>query len=105
MAEKKYKRRVVDQLLAERLEEVGAVLIEGPKWCGKTTTAEQFAKSKLKFIVVKKEWNVSSGSDTPNQVTVELLKGEKVILPIFNFLTGEKEFTEEEKKYIKEHGC
>jgi predicted AAA+ superfamily ATPase len=45
MAEKKYKRRVVDQLLAERLEEVGAVLIEGPKWCGKTTTALQQARS------------------------------------------------------------
>ena len=45
MAEKKYKRRIVDQLLAERLEEVGAVLIEGPKWCGKTTTALQQARS------------------------------------------------------------
>ena len=45
MAEKQYKRRVVDQLLAERLEEVGAVLIEGPKWCGKTTTALQQARS------------------------------------------------------------
>ena len=45
MAEKKYKRRVVDQLLAERLEEVGAVLIEGPKWGGKTTTALQQARS------------------------------------------------------------
>ena len=45
MAEKKYKRRVVDQLLAERLEEVVAVLIEGPKWCGKTTTALQQARS------------------------------------------------------------
>ena len=45
MAEKQYKRRIVDQLLAERLEEVGAVLIEGPKWCGKTTTALQQARS------------------------------------------------------------
>ena len=40
MAEKKYKRRIVDQLLAERLEEVGAVLIEGPKWCGHLITYE-----------------------------------------------------------------
>ena len=45
MAEQKYKRRVVDLLLAERLEEVDAVLIEGPKWCGKTTTALQQARS------------------------------------------------------------
>ena len=42
-----YKKRIADKLLRYRLEEVGAVLIEGPKWCGKTTTAEQQAKSVL----------------------------------------------------------
>ena len=42
-----YKTRIADKLLEYRLEEVGAVLIEGPKWCGKTTTAEQKAKSTL----------------------------------------------------------
>ena len=36
----KYKERIVDRLLSEKLEGMGAVLIEGPKWCGKTTTAE-----------------------------------------------------------------
>lgn len=40
-----YKHRVLDELLQRRLRGVGAVLIEGPKWCGKTTTAEQHAKS------------------------------------------------------------
>lgn len=40
-----YKNRIADKLLEYRKEEVGAVLIEGPKWCGKTTTAEQKAKS------------------------------------------------------------
>lgn len=44
---KEYKKRITDKLLKYRLEEVGAVLIEGPKWCGKTTTAEQQAKSVL----------------------------------------------------------
>lgn len=44
---KGYKKRIADKLLKYRLEEVGAVLIEGPKWCGKTTTAEQQAKSVL----------------------------------------------------------
>ncbi len=42
---KEYKPRVVDQLLARKLEGSGAVLVEGAKWCGKTTTAEQMAKS------------------------------------------------------------
>lgn len=43
----KYRKRVVDSLLTDKLEAVGAVLIEGPKACGKTTTAEQQAKSIL----------------------------------------------------------
>ena len=42
---KAYKPRIADLLLQNKLEGVGAVLIEGPKWCGKTTTAEQHAKS------------------------------------------------------------
>lgn len=40
-----YKPRVIDQLLARKLQGKGAVLIEGTKWCGKTSTAEQQAKS------------------------------------------------------------
>ena len=44
---KSYKIRIADQLLARKLAGVGAVLIEGPKWCGKTTTCEQVAESIL----------------------------------------------------------
>lgn len=44
---KEYKKRIADVLLKNKLEGMGAVLIEGPKWCGKTTTAEQQAKSKV----------------------------------------------------------
>ncbi len=40
-----YLKRIVDKQLEYRLEEMGAVIIEGPKWCGKTTTAEQKARS------------------------------------------------------------
>lgn len=42
-----YKNRVTDRLLAEKLEAFGAVLIEGPKYCGKTTLATQQARSIL----------------------------------------------------------
>lgn len=42
---KKYSTRIADKMLDRMLEGVGAVLIQGPKWCGKTTTAEQHAKS------------------------------------------------------------
>lgn len=42
-----YKSRLTDNLLIRKLKGKGAVLIEGPKWCGKTTSAEQVSKSIL----------------------------------------------------------
>lgn len=42
-----YRKRLADKILSRKLEGKGAVLIQGPKWCGKTTTAEQQAKSVL----------------------------------------------------------
>ena len=42
---KDYRPRIADKMLSRRLRGVGAVLIQGPKWCGKTTTAEQQAAS------------------------------------------------------------
>ncbi len=42
-----YKHRIADQMLSKKLASKGAILIEGPKWCGKTTTAEQQANSIL----------------------------------------------------------
>ena len=42
-----YLPRIVDRELAERLESAGAVVIEGPKACGKTWTAEQRAADRL----------------------------------------------------------
>lgn len=42
---KNYLPRITDKLLDERLKAKGAILIEGPKWCGKTTSAKEFAKS------------------------------------------------------------
>lgn len=42
---KTYKPRIADKELQRKLAGIGAVLIEGPKWCGKTTTAEQQAST------------------------------------------------------------
>ncbi len=42
---KHYKNRIFDGIVRDALDAKGAVLIEGAKWCGKTTTAEQIAKS------------------------------------------------------------
>ena len=44
-----YLKRIADEQLALRLEAFGAVQIKGPKWCGKTTTAEQQARSVIKL--------------------------------------------------------
>ena len=44
-----YLNRTADEMLQDLLDAFGAVLIEGPKWCGKTTTAEQIANSVIKL--------------------------------------------------------
>ena len=44
-----YYKRTADALLKDLLDAFGAVLIEGPKWCGKTTTASQLANSILRM--------------------------------------------------------
>ena len=71
---KKYKKRIADKLLEYRLEEVGAVLIEGPKWCGKTTTAEQKAKS---VLYMADPDNQNNYLEMANLKIKMLLKGEK----------------------------
>lgn len=45
----KYYNRILDKVLDKRLKSKGAVLIEGPKWCGKTTTGKNKAKSVLEI--------------------------------------------------------
>lgn len=42
-----YKKRIIDETIKKKLKAKGAVLVEGPKWCGKTTSCEQISKSKL----------------------------------------------------------
>lgn len=42
-----YRQRIADRLLLRKLSGKGAVLIDGPKWCGKTTTAKRIAASTL----------------------------------------------------------
>lgn len=70
---KKYKARIADEILKKRLLGKGAVLIEGPKWCGKTTTAEQVAGSILYMADPEKEkQNLTMAEINPKR----LLKGE-----------------------------
>ena len=68
-----YKSRIADQLLREKLEAIGAVLIEGPKACGKTTTAEQQAKSVIYMSDPEKQQQYKQMAQTNIRY---LLKGE-----------------------------
>jgi len=47
MNNKKYLERFCDRELQLELQAIGAVLIEGPKWCGKTSTAQQASNSAI----------------------------------------------------------
>ena len=44
-----YIKRIIDEEIQEKLSYTGAILIKGPKWCGKTTSAKQYAKSVLEM--------------------------------------------------------
>ncbi len=69
----KYRPRIADAILERKLKGKGAVLIEGAKWCGKTTTAEQQAKSILYMSESgKTEQNIQLAAINPNL----LLQGE-----------------------------
>ena len=60
-----YHKRFVDDILADRLQSAGAVLIEGTKGCGKTETATQMAQSIVRFDVdeqVKIKMEIDPGS-------------------------------------------
>jgi len=71
--ERKYLSRIADRLLAERLEASGAVLVEGPKWCGKTWTALEASKSHLFMQDPDKKASYLKAADTKPSL---LLKGD-----------------------------
>lgn len=71
---KKYKDRIADRLLARKLAGKGAVLVEGAKWCGKTTTAEQIAKS---ILYMSETGKVEQNKQLAKLNPALLLKGEK----------------------------
>lgn len=74
MAEKEYYSRICDRLVVEKLAYSGAVLIEGPKWCGKTWAGKHAAKSVLYMQNPDKSASYLRLSKT---MPSRLLKGEK----------------------------
>ena len=70
----KYIKRIIDNEIERKLSITGAIVIKGPKWCGKTTTAKQFAKSKLEMQNPDLEENYLELANTKPSL---LLKGDK----------------------------
>lgn len=66
---KKYRKRIADGILKRKPEGKGAALIEGSKWCGKTTTAEQLAASILYMDdPEKKDQNIAMSELNPKRL-------------------------------------
>ena len=74
MSNKIYYKRIVDKILSLNLRAFGATNIIGPKWCGKTETALQFAKSK---IMLQKDPNKDALKETAKIAPAILLDGDK----------------------------
>lgn len=75
--EKGYLPRIIDNIIKEQLEMIGAIVIVGPKWCGKTTTAQQHAKS---IIQLQDPDYFESYKQLASIKPSKLLEGEKPLL-------------------------
>ena len=66
---KQYKMRIYDAILRDELSAAGAVLVEGAKWCGKTTTCEQAVKSAFYIDEVgKRDGNILLAKTNPSRI-------------------------------------
>ena len=70
----KYIKRIIDNEIKEKLSIMGAIVIKGPKWCGKTTSAKQIAKSVLEMQNPDLQENYIELANTKPSL---LLEGEK----------------------------
>lgn len=68
---KEYRPRIVDEMIKDKLEAKGAIVIEGPKWCGKTTTALQVAGSVLRMDEPsKRDANIQMSEIDPGRLLI-----------------------------------
>jgi hypothetical protein len=100
-----YRNRIVDDLLRDKLEAKGAVVIEGPKWCGKTTTALQVAKSVLRMDEPgKRDTNVQMSEIDPGRLLVgetpRLIDEWQIAPKIWDAVRYEVDMRDEEGQFI-----
>lgn len=102
---REYKKRIADDLLERKLKGKGAVLIQGPKWCGKTTTAEQISGSILYMAnPADKEQNVSLADLSPNLLltgaTPRLIDEWQIAPKLWDAVRFEVDHRKEEGQFI-----
>lgn len=102
---KEYKKRIADELLKRKLKGKGAVLIQGPKWCGKTTTAEQFSSSILYMAnPEEKEQNLTLSDLNPNLLltgdTPRLIDEWQIAPKLWDAIRFEVDHRQEEGQFI-----
>jgi len=89
-----YRARIADQMLADLLQACGCVLVEGSKWCGKTTTAEQQAGS-IVYMADPEEGprNIQLAKATPKYLlqgtTPRLIDEWQVVPTLWDAIRGE----------------
>jgi len=102
---KQYLTRLIEITIEKQMKAAGCVVIEGPKWCGKSTTGERFAKTivKLRNPLVFKKYDVLASIDER-----QLLNGEKPlmfdewqkIIPLWDFIRDDIDTNGGRGKYI-----
>lgn len=74
---KNYIPRLFDKTMESVLRRKGAIIVTGPKWCGKTTTSEQFCKSKRDLLPIETRSNLIALARTAPK---RFFQGEKPLL-------------------------
>lgn len=102
---KEYKKRIADKILERKLKGKGAVLIQGPKWCGKTTTAEQISSSILYMANPEdKEQNISLADLNPSLLltgkTPRLIDEWQIAPKLWDAVRFEVDHREKEGQFI-----
>lgn len=102
---KEYKSRIADNLLKRKLMGKGAVLIQGPKWCGKTTTAERISGSVLYIANPEdKEQNINLSNIKPSLLlegnTPRLIDEWQIAPKLWDAIRFEVDHRSEEGQFI-----
>ncbi len=102
---KNYRKRIADDILRDKLEEMGAVVVEGPKWCGKTTTSLQIARSVIRMDDPgKRDANIQMADIDPTKLlegkTPRLIDEWQIAPKIWDAARYEVDIRDEEGQFI-----